>query len=132
VTRAERRAAPRRRGVVEHGIASARVRPGTDADIIDVSAGGALIESAHRMLPGAPIELQLAAGGRREAIRGRVVRCSVARLRAVGVWYRGAIRFDRQLPWLVEEEGSGYGVPGSEMRGHRRCGEDPTRPAPLP
>lgn len=122
----ERRSTRRRRQVEEHGIISARVRPGSEAALIDVSAGGALIETFHRMLPGSAIELQLAAGERRVAVRGRVVRCTVACLRASGIWYRGAIAFDRHLPWFVEEERSGYGVPNAEMRPRRQGRADVT------
>jgi hypothetical protein len=105
---------------------TARVRPGSEAALIDVSAGGALIETFHRMLPGSSIELQLSAGEQRVAVRGRVVRCTVECLRAGGIWYRGAIAFDRHLPWFVEDERSGYGVPNAEMRPYRHGREDAT------
>ena len=38
----ERRQTRRRQSVAEHGIASARVRPGIDAAVVNVSAAGAL------------------------------------------------------------------------------------------
>lgn len=116
--------APRRRSLGEHGIVSARIRPGSDATVIDVSAGGALIETPHRLLPGAMVELQLAAGDERTAIRGRVVRCAVAWLGAAGVRYRGAIAFDRSLPWLAGA--NGYAVPTAETRQRRHGREDAT------
>jgi hypothetical protein len=124
----ERRRTVRRRRIEEHGIKDARVRPGTDAVVIDVSAGGALIETRHRMLPGAAIELQLASGSGRVAVRGSVVRCSVARVRAGGIWYRGAIAFDRHLPWFVEGENDGDAVPAAEMRRGRHRREDAIPP----
>jgi hypothetical protein len=43
----------------EHEIVSTRVRPGHRAKLIDVSAGGALIETTHRLLPGYSIELHV-------------------------------------------------------------------------
>ena len=67
--------------------------------MIDVSAGGALIETAHRLMPGSAIELLLATSHRQTSIKGRVLRCRVARLGASAVWYRGAIGFDGPLPW---------------------------------
>ncbi len=82
--------------------------------MIDVSGGGALIEANHRLLPGAWIELQLATPERRVAIRGRVLRCAVARLRSDKVWYRGAVAFDRNLPWMLDREGSGQVVPAGD------------------
>jgi hypothetical protein len=120
----ERRSTRRRRGLEEHGIVSARVRPGSEAELIDVSAGGALIETVHRMLPGAAIELQLQAAESRTAIRGRVTRCAVARLRAGAIWYRGAIVFDRHLPWFVDERRSGSGAPHADTRLPRHGRED--------
>ena len=104
----ERRGAPRLRLMEEHGIVNARIRPGTDATVIDASAGGLLVETVHRLLPGTPIELQLTTAGSRVAIRGTVVRCAVARLRASGIWYRGAIAFDRHLPWTLPADAHGY------------------------
>jgi hypothetical protein len=89
----------------EHGIVSARVRPGHRARLIDVSAGGALIETGHRLLPGTSVELQVETGTRKANVRGHVVRCAVVRVRPTWVCYRGAIAFDRHLPWFIEERG---------------------------
>lgn len=119
----ERRRARRRRHN-EHGIIAARVRPGIDVALIDVSADGALIETSRRLLPGTAVELQLETRQARAAVRGRVVRCSVSRLRASSVSYRGAVSFDRTLPWLADEEPAGYGIPVGE-RGERRPGLPP-------
>jgi hypothetical protein len=62
--------------------------------LLNVSPGGALLESAARMLPGARTELQLA-GVQRQAIRGQIVRCRVTRLDPV--IYEGAIVFEEAL-----------------------------------
>lgn len=102
---------PNRRGTrrldapEEHGIVSARVRPGFGARLIDVSAGGALIETTHRLLPGAPVELWVETGTDRARVRGHVLRCAVVRVRPTWVCYRGAIAFDRHLPWFVDQRG---------------------------
>lgn len=116
-----------RHAASDRGIAGARVRPGNDVDIVDVSAGGMLVESDRRLLPGACVDVQLDTPGRTVVVRGRVVRCAVARLRSSSVCYRGAICFDQHLPWFVEAEGAGYGVPAAEMalRAERRV--DATR-----
>lgn len=99
----ERRQARRRLDTNEHGIVSARVRPGHRAKVIDVSAGGALIETTHRLLPGSPVELHVETRAHRTNVRGRVLRCAIVLVRPSWVCYRGAIGFDRQLPWLVED-----------------------------
>ena len=112
----DRRVALRHRRVEEHGIVSARVRPGYDVSLIDVSAGGALVESGYRLLPGARVELQFETSRLSAAVRGRVVRCSVSQLRSTSVCYRGAVAFDRHLPWFVDDGSAGYAVPTCESR----------------
>ncbi|MCC7417176.1 MAG: PilZ domain-containing protein [Acidobacteria bacterium] len=93
----ERRRSSRRTGVGSHGIVAARVRPGHAASVIDISAEGVLLETAHRLLPGTDIEVQLETSSSRMSVRGRVLRCSVSALQPC-VRYRGAIGFDRALP----------------------------------
>ena len=101
----ERRVVRRMDAFEEHRIGSACVHPGHRARLVDVSAGGALIETNHRLLPGAEVELDVEKGTDRARVRGRVVRCDVARVRPTWVCYRGAIAFDRYLPWFVDERG---------------------------
>jgi hypothetical protein len=106
----DRRRAARTRLAHEHGIVLVRIRPGHDASLIDVSADGALIETAHRLLPGRHIELHLETVDERAAVRGRVVRCAVAAVLASRVQYQGAIGFERQLSWLVTSKRDEYSV----------------------
>ena len=106
----------RRSGIGEHGIISARVRPGHFVTVIDVSEGGACIEIPQRLLPGAAVDLQFETAHRRTSLRGRVLRCAVAGLRPMAVSYRAAIAFDRQWPCFAESECSGYPVPTGEGR----------------
>jgi hypothetical protein len=97
-----RRRASRLEPHEDHGIVSVRIRPGHAARIVDVSASGVLLETAHRLLPGTVVDLHVERPHHeRASIRGRVVRCTVAGVRATSLSYRGAIAFDRQLPWLA-------------------------------
>ena len=112
----DRRRSHRRAAVEKHGIIRARVRPGDEVSLVDVSAGGALIETSHRLLPGACVELHLRREAADAVMRGRVLRCSVARLCANTVSYRGAIAFERALPWFADDAFSGYSLPGPENR----------------
>lgn len=115
----ERRASPRRRTLQEHGVVSIRVRPGRlgcGVVLIDVCAAGALVESEHQLCPGTSIEVHMAADERCIAMRGRVLRCSVSRLRVSGVWYRSAIGFDRHHPWFIDHAERGYLVPMPETQ----------------
>jgi hypothetical protein len=102
---ADRRRWPRHHRIEDHGIVNTRVRPGHRAMLINISASGALIETPYRLLPGANVDLHVDRNNYRASVRGRVLRCSVVRVRAASISYRGAIGFDRCLPWFVEPEG---------------------------
>src|SRR5262249_19043829 len=98
-----RRRASRLAGQDDHGITSIRIRPGHPASVIDVSSHGAMLETTHRLLPGTTVELQIEAGKARASVRGRVVRCAVAEVRASSLSYRGAVAFDRHLHWFATD-----------------------------
>jgi len=110
----DRRRDQRRHTIAQHGIARARVRPGHDVTLVDVSAGGVLIETARRLLPGSCVEILLADGVRSATVRGQVLRCAVAQLQATSITYRGAIGFDRDLSWFLARDGNGYHVPDGQ------------------
>jgi hypothetical protein len=111
----------------DHGIVSARVRPGRDVAVTDVSARGALVVGRHRLMPGASVELQMGSEGRQpEVVRGRVVRCTVIELRSDTIVYRGAIAFDQPIRWLTEDL-DGYGVPGTDQRSSLAARADVTQ-----
>jgi hypothetical protein len=123
----DRRHALRHHTFDEHGIEHARVRPGREVLIVNVSSGGVLVETPHRLLPGSLIELHLRTADRRVSVRGRVLRCAVARLRADDLWYRGAIGFDLELPWFSDRHDSGHTVPIGETESADHRGEVATR-----
>jgi hypothetical protein len=101
----ERRRQPRRSGIAEHGIHSARVRPGIDARVLDVSVEGALIETAGRLHPGRRLILQLKFATCAVAVRGVVLRCTVFHASVDRIAYRGALVFERRLHWVVDANG---------------------------
>jgi hypothetical protein len=123
VVERERRAAPRTHTLEEHGIRAARVRAGRDAAVLNVSAGGILIDTLHRLLPGTTIELQLLVGEQRADVRGRVLRSAVSCLGHGLVLYRGAIAFERALPSITVD---GYAVPTRHAADRRHGREDAT------
>jgi hypothetical protein len=74
------------------------LRPGHDVEVVNVSAGGALLRSTTRLKPGMPSELHLL-GATRHSVRGRIARArviSVAPLR-----YEAALVFDTPLTGLM-------------------------------
>jgi hypothetical protein len=104
----ERRQNRRAGDVAEHGIVCARVRPGHAAIVIDVSPEGALIETGHRLLPGTLVVLHFESLTRRESVRGRVLRSTVAGVRASGISYRGAVRFETPLTCVSPSHSAEY------------------------
>jgi hypothetical protein len=96
----DRRQSPRYRLAPDHGSLSAQIRPGHQVRLVDISATGALIEAAHRLLPGRVVKLQIERAEQRVTLEGRLLRCTVTGLQSSSVCYRAAIAFDHRLHWL--------------------------------
>jgi hypothetical protein len=101
----DRRREPRRSHADEHGIQSARVRPGIDVRLLDVSAGGASIETAYQLLPGRRLILQLSFATCALTIQSSVLRCIVSHTSSARIAYRGGLAFERRLRWIVDATG---------------------------
>ena len=94
----ERRTSRRRRRAECAWLVAARLRPGRDVRLLDLSSGGALVEASVRLLPGASVVLHLIAAGGPVSVCGKVLRCRVSALdRSSGVRYHAALGFDRSL-----------------------------------
>jgi hypothetical protein len=95
---------------------SARIHPGRQVILVDLSRQGALVEGLWRLRPGSRVDLQLDMAPQGTTVRGRIERCYVACLAdPAGVRYRAAIRFDRAVDFTPP--GSlldGYPVPQTE------------------
>jgi len=95
----DRRSSPRRTSAECAWLVAARLRPGREARVLDLSGGGALVETAVRLMPGTSTVLHLVGVRRRHTIRGTVLRCYVSALdRSTGVRYRAALRFEQRFP----------------------------------
>ena len=87
-----------------HGGLKATLRPGCTAVVIDVSAGGTLVETSKPLRPGAAVHLQLKGRGRAVVVHAHVLRCMVWSIDPLdGIRYRGALSFDRQVDWSARE-----------------------------
>jgi hypothetical protein len=74
--------------------ARVRLRTGHEISLVNVSGGGALVETSARLLPGTAIVLHVVANDRTIAVRARVTRCHVcAIVNDGGVRYRCAVAF---------------------------------------
>lgn len=71
-----------------------RLRPGDLVTLVDVSRGGALVESGLRLRWGARCDVEWAADDGVVSVAARVVRCFVARVEPSVLRYRTALRFD--------------------------------------
>lgn len=87
-----------------HGGMRGTLRPGCAATIVDVSAGGTLVETSRPLRPGAAVHLRIRTGSRAIAVNARVLRCAVWSIDPLdGVRYRGALGFDRPVDWPARD-----------------------------
>lgn len=71
------------------------LRPGHAITLVNVAAGGVLIRTGARVLPGKRVDLQLLREGGKQAAGGRVVRCRVLGLGPLS--YEAAIALEGKL-----------------------------------
>jgi hypothetical protein len=79
-----------------------RIRPGHQVRVLDMSSCGVLIETGRRLPPGMIVDLHLELRDRRHTIRAQVVRCYVGVVLPEAIVFRGALDFERPLPWVSE------------------------------
>jgi hypothetical protein len=94
------------------GITRATLRPGCSVRVVNVSAGGALVQGGRPLRPGARVHVQLVTSCRVFALVARVLRCTVWMLDSHdGATYRGALQFEERCE-LFWEPGT---LPGSRV-----------------
>ena len=99
----ERRGSPRYVAADVAGVLAVRVRPGIEATLVDLGAGGAVLETERRLLPGRFVHVQMIERNGITTVRARVLRTDVTRLTAMAVVYRCAIAFDQPAAFAVIE-----------------------------
>ena len=95
----ERRISPRVSALGNSGMDRARLRPGRSALVLNLSSGGALIETEWRLLPGLRVEVQLGEPAPVHRVAARVLRCHVSLVAREKIRYRGALAFEQHLPF---------------------------------
>jgi hypothetical protein len=84
----------------------ATLRPGCLVSVVDLSAGGALVEAPRPLRPGARVHLQMVAGPRTVSVAAHILRCFVWEIDPDhGVRYRGALQFDQPCELVGEASG---------------------------
>jgi uncharacterized protein DUF6982 len=92
----DRRVHERIRAADLQWLRSARVKNGPEVTLVDLSAGGVLLDSGVRLRPGSVITLEIVGAGKVE-IASEVLRCHIAALRDAAAVYRGACAFTSPL-----------------------------------
>jgi hypothetical protein len=110
----DRRAHQRLRDRELQWVRHARLAAGHGVSLVDLSAGGALLDSPAPLRPDSLLTLQIAGAGFDTAVEFRVVRCQVGALLPGRTTYRGAGEFTRviELPG-VEPAGARVLYPGA-------------------
>ena len=98
--------------------ARATLRPGCPVAVVDLSAGGALVQAVRPLRPGARVHMQVATSARTFTVSAHILRCMVWSVDPQqGVVYRGALRFDHRWEFFREgttPDGSAVPVAGHD------------------
>jgi len=79
------------------------MRRGYHLHVIDLSAGGALVEGRQPLRPGSYVDVHLESEARKQTLAARVVRCTVSAIDAeTGITYRAALSFTNSCDWVRE------------------------------
>ena len=101
---ADRRRAPRTRQDQLPWLAMSRLPWGSEIKVVDVSRSGVLIETTSRMTPGTLVDLEFLGKDLTTTVPSRILRTTVADADRLGVRYRVAAAFTRDLD-LIETLG---------------------------
>jgi hypothetical protein len=103
--RSDRRAHRRHRDEELRWIRNARLTVGHNVSIVDLSAGGALLDSPVPLRPDSLLTLELAGHGFDKSIPFRVIRCQIGSLLPERTIYRGACEFTSLIELPIEQAG---------------------------
>jgi hypothetical protein len=105
-TRHDRRAHKRHRHEELRWIRQARLSAGPAVSIVDLSSGGALVDSPVALRPDSVLTLDIEGRGFDKTLQFRVIRCEVGTLRPGQTIYRGACEFTTSIELPAEHAGT--------------------------
>jgi hypothetical protein len=112
----EKRSSPRLPPSAIAALKSARIVAGPEVVLINISRGGALIETEARLMPGSTANIRLVAADAVFLIRGRVLRSQARSFQGPVLRFHCAIAFDEDFSLLADSkiESVASQVPESE------------------
>ncbi len=106
-TRSDRRAHKRLRDHELEWLRSARLSAGQKVSVVDLSVGGALLDSPVQLRPDSILTLEIDGRGLYKVVPFRVLRCQIGALEAGRTIYRGACEFTSQIELpIAQPEGA--------------------------
>ena len=110
-SKTDRRVHPRLSPFALDWLRAARLKYGASVDVLDLSVGGALLESEAQLKPGSTSVLEIVGESGGTLIPFRVLRCHVASLKGL-LRYRGALEFKQ--PFLLAAPGPSPATEGMD------------------
>jgi hypothetical protein len=111
----ERRAYARQRDAELQWVRAARLSLGQGVSLVDLSAGGALLDSPVPLRPNSVLGLEIVGAGVFTVVQFRVLRCEVGGLQPERTTYRGACEFTRILDLPGVQPTSGLRGPSAPI-----------------
>jgi hypothetical protein len=100
----QRRASPRLPPTAIPSLKGVKLVAGPEVQLINISRGGALIESEARLSPGSHLCLRLVTAESVYLLKGRILRSKVAAVAEGCLRYQSAISFDEEFSILPQRE----------------------------
>ncbi len=93
-------------------VSQATLRPGCVVHVVDLSAGGALVQATRPLRPGARLHFHLVLRHRSFGLVAHVLRCAVWTLDSrEGITYRGALQFEERCEFWETGTQIGSDIP---------------------
>jgi len=107
---------------------SVRLVAGPEVTLINISRGGALIETEAHLVPSSSVAIRLVAADAVFLLHGRVLRSHASSFQGSALLYRSAIAFDEELTFLAEDQNQPQVNAAPEEASHQACAGEAVAP----